>query len=106
MRVWGKADSRVVRTRGIARAFLGNASRQELASEAACALLAGGNAERVGAWIEASHETDADEAGTTSFRGVVMDADGGATPEEWSRLSPAPPLPRELLVATKSVHQE
>lgn len=106
MRVWGKADSRDVRARGVARAFLANASRQELASEAACTLLAGGNAERVGAWIEARQETDADEAGTRSFRGVVMDADGGATPEEWSRLSPAPPLPRELLVATKSVHQE
>ncbi len=105
MRVWGKLGSERTKVRGVARAILAGASRQELAAEAVRALLAEGNADRVGVWIEANEEVAADAQGIASFRGVVADADGAAIPGEWSRLSPAT-LPRELLMGLQSVEQE
>ncbi len=105
MRVWGKLGSERKEVRGVARAILAGASRQELVAEAVRALLAEGNADRIGVWLEANEEVAADAQGIASFRGMVGDADGAAIPGEWSRLSPAA-LPRKLLMGLQSVEQE
>src|SRR6266851_6513084 len=105
MRVWGKLGSERTEVRGVARAILAGALRQELVTEAVRALLAEGNSDRIGVWIEANEEVAADAQGIASFRGIAADADGAAIPGEWSRLSPAA-LPRELLMGLRSVEQE
>ncbi len=105
MRVWRKLGSERTEVRGVARAILAGAMRQELVTEAVRALLAEGNSDRIGVWIEANEEVAADAQGIASFRGIVADADGAAIPGEWSRLSPAA-LPRELLMGLQSVEQE
>ncbi len=105
MRVWGKLGSERTEVRGVARAILAGALRQELVTEAVRALLAEGNSDRIGVWIEANEEVAADAQGIASFRGIVADADGAAIPGAWSRLSPAA-LPRELLMGLQSVEQE
>ena len=82
MRVWGKLGSERKEVRGVARAILAGASRQELVAEAVRALLAEGNADRIGVWLEANEEVAADAQGIASFRGMVGDADGAAIPGE------------------------
>ena len=105
MRVWGKVGSGRREVRGVACALMAGASRQELLNEAVGALLAQGNAERVGVWLEANEEL-ADRQPFLPLRGSVADADGSAVPGEWSKLSLGAPLPSELLLALKTVEQE
>jgi GAF domain-containing protein len=69
-------------------------------------LLAGGRADRVGAWIESFEDSSADDGQIHGFRGAVAERDGDATPAEWSRLFPGPPLPEELLLGLRTVEQD
>lgn len=105
MRVWGKLETGAS-ARGVARAILAGASRQEWVTEAVRALLLERSADRVGVWTEANEEMGGPTQASTSFRGLVADLDGTETPGEWSRISPAGQLPRELLNSMKSVEHD
>jgi hypothetical protein len=69
-------------------------------------LLDSTNADRVGVWMESTETEQVLGRRFVGFRGMVADRDGEATPSEWERLSPEPPLPVELLHAGKSVEQD
>jgi signal transduction histidine kinase/CheY-like chemotaxis protein len=69
-------------------------------------LLASGNLDRAGVWIESNESVGGDSQGFTVFRGIVCDLDGEGTPAEWARLSPETLLPHELLTGWKTVEQE
>jgi len=90
----------------VARAAVEGRVRQDLLEEAIRTLLASGQADRVGVWVEIVDEGVADAGQHSSFRGIVAEKDGEATPAEWSRLSPQPPLPAELLVSLRTVEQD
>jgi signal transduction histidine kinase/CheY-like chemotaxis protein len=105
MWVWRNASDKEKETVGVARAALAGRLRQDLLKEAIRTLLASAQADRVGVWLEVTDDI-ADVAGHRSFRGIVEDKDGDATPAEWSRLSPQPPLPAELLVNMRTCVQD
>ncbi len=90
----------------MARAAVEGRVQQELLKEAIKTLLASGQADRVGIWVENADPGIADSGQHTSFRGIVAEKDGEATPAEWSRLSPQPPLPAELLEGLRTVEQD
>jgi signal transduction histidine kinase/CheY-like chemotaxis protein len=106
MKVWGKQHRPEVAGRGIARAAAAGAACQQLVTEAARMLLASGQVDRAGVWIEAMESAGGDSQGLAGFRGIVCDFDGEATPAEWARLSAEAPLPQELLAGGKTVEQE
>jgi signal transduction histidine kinase/ActR/RegA family two-component response regulator len=106
MWVWRNPHEQKTDAIGVARAALEGRSRQDLLREAIKILLAGGQADRIGIWMEASDGDAADFAKRRSFRGIVAQKDGEATPAEWSRLSPQPPLPSELLVNMRTSEQD
>ncbi len=102
MKVWGKHTSGHS-GRGVARAAAAGLGCQELVDEAIQVLLASGNVDRAGVWIDSS-ENDAENA--LGFRGKVCDAHGEPTPAEWARLFPEAPLPHELLTGGETVEQQ
>jgi len=106
MWVWGKAQAERRETTTVARAAVEGKTRQELLKEAVRMLLASGEADRVGVWVESIQNASEEFGQISSFRGIVAEKEGDATPAEWSRLSPEPPLPAELLVGLQSVEQE
>jgi PAS domain-containing protein len=106
MWVWGNAQEREGGTIGVARAAVEGRVRQDLLKEAIKTLLASGQADRVGVWVEIGDHGVADSGQHSSFRGIVAEKDGEATPAEWSRLSPQPPLPAKLLVGLRTVEQD
>jgi hypothetical protein len=89
-----------------ARAALEGRVRLDLLKEVIRTLLASGQADRVGVWVEINDSGVADSGQRGSFRGIVADKDGETTPAEWSRLSPQPPLPGELLVGLQTVERD
>src|ERR1700719_1468235 len=105
MRVWGKAVPERREVRGLACAILAGASRQELLGTAVHTLLAEGNADRIGVWLEAPNDPNDDVGETATFRGIVADVNGEETPAEWSRLSPVAAVPGELRLTLKSLEQ-
>jgi signal transduction histidine kinase/CheY-like chemotaxis protein len=105
MRVWGKATRGPEHTIGVPRAAVEGKGPHELLSQAVQTLLASG-ADRVGAWLESAVKSSSDPGQIDSFRGIVADKESDSTPAEWSRLSPEPPLPQELLVGFQTVEQE
>jgi PAS domain S-box-containing protein len=104
MRVWAKKEMPVITGRGVARAAVEGASREELIREALHQLSPGEHAQRFGVWLECAHL--AETGGPATFRGSVQDGAGEATPAEWGRLSPEATLPQELLLGGKSVEQD
>src|ERR1700732_1843365 len=108
MWVWVKAYGEGRETATVARSAVEGKPRHDLLREAAKTLLASGRADRVGVWIESIEgEGDSgDSSEVASFRGIVADKDGDATPAEWSRLSPEAPLPVELFIGLQTVEQE
>src|SRR6266446_3449695 len=106
MWVWGNAQEQEGATIGVARAAVEGRVRQDLLKEAIRTLLASGQADRVGVWVEIVDHGVADSGQHSSFRGIVAEKDGEATPAEWSRLSPQPPLPAKLLVGLRTVEQD
>ena len=105
MWVWGNAREQEGGTIGVARAAAEGRVRQDLLKEAIKTLLASGQADRVGVWVEIA-DLVADSSQHSSFRGIVAERDGETTPAEWSRLSPQPPLPAELLGSLRTVEQD
>src|ERR1700730_2717344 len=103
MWVWRNAQEPATETLGVARAALEGRGRQDLLKEAIGTLLASGHIDRAGVWISPSNCDVADSCRCSSFRGIVAEKDGEATPTEWSRLFPQPTLPTELLVNMKTV---
>src|SRR5258708_34123374 len=93
MRVWRKLGSERTEVRGVARAILAGAMRQELVTEAVRALLAEGNSDRIGVGVEAKEEVAPDAPGIASVRGIVAGATGAATPGECGGLFPADRAP-------------
>jgi signal transduction histidine kinase/ActR/RegA family two-component response regulator len=106
MRVWGKSQAERRVTFGVARAAVEGKVRHDLLKEAVRTLLATGEVDRAGAWVESTEYAPGDSREIISFRGIVAEKEEDATPAEWSRLSPEPPLPRELLVGLQTVQQE
>src|SRR6266446_8580415 len=107
-RMWllGKAHEEGGETITVARSAVQGKPRRDLLKDAIKTLLADGQADRVGAWGELTEGTPGDSSEASSFRGIVAEREGDATPAEWSRLSPEPPLPAELLVGLRPVEQE
>jgi signal transduction histidine kinase/CheY-like chemotaxis protein len=106
MWVWGNTQEQEGGTIGVARAAVEGRALQDLLKEAIRTLLASGQADRVGVWVENVDHGVADSGQHKSFRGIVAEKDGEATPAEWSRLSPQPPLPVELLGSLRTVEQD
>src|SRR5882724_57898 len=103
MNVWGlRAESREA-IRGVARAAVAGASRDELLKEALRALGREGNADRIGVWVEAEPSLNLQNEVPGRFQGLVWDRENGEMPAEWAHLSVEPPLPEESLFAGKSV---
>ena len=93
MRVWGKSREGHRAAIGVARAAVEGKGSHELLKEAVRTLLTTGEVDRAGVWIESAENASRDSSKMISFRGIVEEKDGDATPPEWSRLSPEPPLP-------------
>jgi signal transduction histidine kinase/ActR/RegA family two-component response regulator len=106
MWVWGKAHGEGRETATVVRGAVEGKPRHDLLRDAVRTLLASGRADRVGVWIESVEGDSGDSSEVSSFRGVVADKDGDATPAEWSRLSPEAPLPVKLLIGLQTVEQE
>jgi signal transduction histidine kinase/CheY-like chemotaxis protein len=106
MRVWGTKAGRASGSRGVARAAIAGASREELLKEALRALGREENADRIGVWVEAEPSLSLQIEGPGRFQGLVWDRENGEMPAEWAHLSVEPPLPEESLFAGKSVEQD
>ena len=91
---------------GPARAGLAGAPRAEMMREAIHALSRDGSADRVGVWLEQDSPAAVNGHAAACLRGMIWEAQGEDTPEEWEKLSLEPPLPQELLASGKSVDQE
>ena len=105
MRVWGKMPEGSIHKVGVARAALEGRGQHDLLNEAVQALLAS-RADRVGVWVDSGRDPSGEAGQINFFRGIVADKEIESTPTEWSRLSPEPPLPQELLVGLQTVEQE
>ena len=106
MRVWGKSKAEHWATVGVARAALEGKAHRDLLREAVGTLIATGDVDRAGVWLECAEDAAGDSRDGIDFRGIVVEKEGDATPPEWSRLSPEPPLPEDLLLGLQSVEQE
>jgi signal transduction histidine kinase/CheY-like chemotaxis protein len=106
MWAWRKKQEDLRSWRGAARAGLAGAPREELMREAIHALARAGRADRIGVWLEQNSPTGADGHAAACLRGMIWEAEGEDTPDEWEKLSLEPPLPQELLASGKSVDQE
>ncbi len=106
MKIWGKRTEAALGERGVARAALAGASREELLKEALKALGKEGNADRIGVWLEARPGLNLQKEAPGGFQGLVWDRENGEMPAEWASLSVEPPLPEESLFAGKSVEQD
>jgi signal transduction histidine kinase/CheY-like chemotaxis protein len=106
MRVRKKKTETDSSGRGVARAALEGASREELLQEAVWALAREGNADRIGVWLKAQPGMGPQGEVPAGFHGLVWDRENAETPKEWTNLSVEPPLPEELLFRGKSVEQD
>jgi len=106
MRIWGKTAEKESSGRGVARAALDGASRQELLQEALKALSRHGPTDRVGVWLEPDANESLQNENLAGFHGMVWDRGNRETPQEWARLSVEPPLPEELLLRGETVEQD
>jgi PAS domain S-box-containing protein len=102
---WRKKQVEERSRRGVARAGLQGASRDELMREAIQTLSFEARADRLGVWLEQDWPSVANSQSPPCLRGLVWEAQGDETPKEWERLSFEPPLPWELFVSGKSVDQ-
>jgi signal transduction histidine kinase/CheY-like chemotaxis protein len=91
---------------GVARAALAGATNDELVQEALSALAQYDSAARVGVWLEPDSPAQLSGTFSTVLHGLVQDRANADSPKEWRTLSLEPPLPGELLLAQKAVHQD
>src|ERR1700719_124867 len=106
MRFMGRQEAHGVVGCGVARAAVDGVARHELIQEAVRFLLARAKVDRVGVWIESADAEHAPGRAFARFSGVVADRDGQATPPEWERLPPSPPLPGRRLNDGTTLEQE
>jgi signal transduction histidine kinase/CheY-like chemotaxis protein len=106
MWAWRKKENEDGSWQGPARAGLAGAPRREIMREAIHVLSRDGSADRVGVWLEQESPSGANGHAAACLRGMIWEAQGEDTPEEWEKLSLEPPLPQELLASGKSVDQE
>jgi len=88
----------------VARAALAGKGQHDLLSEAVQTLLATGEADRFGAWVELLMMPPAIPLASPAFA-KCTDTENDSTPGEWSRLSPSP-IASKLLVDLQTVEQE
>jgi signal transduction histidine kinase/CheY-like chemotaxis protein len=106
MQIWGKKKQEDrPPEKGVPRAAVEGASRQELVREAIRILSKESDADRLGVWIEPQPVQKEETSFPLSFRGMVWERGVEVTPSEWARLSPEFPLLQELF-AGKSVEQD
>ena len=106
MKIWRKKAEKESNGRGVARAALDGASREELLREALKALTQGGLAGRIGVWLATDSSASLQNESISEFHGVVWDRGSTETPKEWIHLSVEPPLPGKLLLRGKTVEQD
>jgi len=106
MWAWRKKTEKKPNWAGAARAGLAGASRKALMREALHSLSRDGRADRIGVWLEQDSLPGVGLLAADCLRGMLWDAEGEDTPDEWQKLSLEPPLPQELLASCKSVYQE
>jgi len=106
VRVWGKIHAEQNKPATVASAAVEGKTRQELVRQAVGLLLASGAADRVGVWLDSPMESPEEFTEVRAFRGIVAEKEKDATPPEWSRLAPQPPLPDQLLTSLQTVEQE
>src|SRR5947207_14839310 len=82
MRIWRKKADTAPGRRGVARAALDGAPREELLQEALKILVEQGHASRIGAWLEAEKEVAAQNENIAAFRGSVWDHGDRETPQQ------------------------
>jgi signal transduction histidine kinase/CheY-like chemotaxis protein len=103
MRVWRKKPDVTPSGRGVSRAAVAGASREELLEEALNILRNGVGVDRAGVWVDLDERLSGETMGSAKFRGLVWDRGNAETPAEWVHLSAEAPLPEELLLGGKSV---
>jgi signal transduction histidine kinase/CheY-like chemotaxis protein len=106
MSIWRKRTEKESSGRGVARAALDGASREELVREAQKSLAKEGRTGRIGVWLEPDPDATPQKEAPAGFRGMVLDRGSDETPPEWATLSVEPPLPEELLLRGKTVEQD
>src|SRR6267154_5569211 len=106
MSIWRKSAQKESRERGVARAALDAAPRDELIREALRALARHGHKDRLGVWLEADSNATLHDEIVAGFHGLVWDRGNRDTPQEWAHLSVEPPLPDESLLHGKTVEQD
>src|SRR5215472_10013156 len=105
MHVWRRPSEEIEAVAGIARAAVAGLNRRELIEEAVRTLLATGEIDRAGVWLQPEDSLDKRAPGLADFRGLVSAADEKVGQAEWTWLSPEAPLPAELR-AGKSIEQQ
>src|SRR6266568_2333820 len=106
MSIWGKTAHKESSERGLARAALDGAPRDELIREALKALRGRALKGRLGVWLETDSNATLHGAMVAGFHGLVWDGGNRDTPQEWAHLSVEPPLPEESLLRGKTVEQD
>ena len=106
MSIWRKSAQKESRERGVARATLDGAPRDELIREALQALTRHGSKDRLGVWQETDSNATPHGEIAAGFHGIVLDGGNSDTPQEWAHLSVEPPLPDESLLHGKTVVQD
>ncbi len=107
MKAWGSPTEKARPARGVVRAALAGAPREELLREAVVELASLGAADRVGVWLEPQVNSAPQPESPGTLHGFVWDSETSQTPVEWARLSLEAPLPQELWTATtKSLEQD
>jgi signal transduction histidine kinase/ActR/RegA family two-component response regulator len=106
MRVWGKLPSQETQRKGVSRAALAGATRQQLMQEALHTVLSGSLIDRAGVWMESSDPVSLEAESTADFHGLVADRHGLTIPAEWARWSREAPIFRELLKSGKTIERD
>jgi signal transduction histidine kinase/FixJ family two-component response regulator len=97
MRIWRKNPESQANGRGVARAALDGASREELLHEALNTLSRHAPESRIGVWLEPAPLRSTQTQMGDEFCGAVWERGSHDTPREWAHLSVEPPLPQALL---------
>src|SRR5258708_23562936 len=106
MSIWRKTGQEESSERGLARAALDGAPRDEWIREALQALARHGPKDRVGVWLETDLKATPHGEIAAGLHGIVWDRGNSDTPREWTHLSVEPPLPQESLFRGKTVEQD
>src|SRR5260370_8273142 len=93
MRIWRKTAQKESSERGLARAALDGAPREELLREAMKALARHAPTGRLGVWLETDSKATQHDGGAAGFHGMVWARCSSNTPRASAPLSAEPPPP-------------